>query len=178
MPKGRSAAIATAPLNNNEIGSKASGDIETILHATLAFAMLRFATLALFCCSLGSAAGPEEQIRAVLDDQVAAWNRGDIHAFMQGYERSPETTFVGKEVRKGYDSVLARYRRDYPDKARMGKTSFSDIEIRMVGDDVAIVLGRFDLARPAEHGGDASGIFSLVFAKRGGEWKILLDHTS
>ena len=33
------------------------------------------------------AAPPEAQIRQVLDDQVAAWNRGDIPGFMQGYRR-------------------------------------------------------------------------------------------
>ena len=140
--------------------------------------MTRLISLALLSCLTAFAASPEQEIRAVLDAQVEAWNRGDIEAFMTGYENSPETTFVGKEVRKGYDSVLARYRRDYPDRARMGETSFSDIEVRMVGDDVAIVLGRFHLARPAEQGGDASGIFTLVFAKRAGGWKILLDHTS
>ena len=140
--------------------------------------MNRLLVLALLACASALAATPEHEIRAVLDAQVEAWNRGDIEAFMTGYEDSPETTFVGKEVRKGYDSVLARYRRDYPGRAAMGKTSFSDIEVRMVSEDVAIVLGRFHLERPDEHGGNASGIFSLVFAKRGGEWKILLDHTS
>ena len=97
---------------------------------------------------------------------------------MRGYEKSPETTFVGKEVRKGYESVLARYRRDYPDAERMGHTSFSDIEIRMVRDDIAIVIGRFHLVRAAEHGGEASGIFTLVVAKGPDGWKILHDHTS
>jgi uncharacterized protein (TIGR02246 family) len=140
--------------------------------------MRRLFLLALLSCFAAFGASPEDEIRAVLDTQVEAWNRGDIEAFMTGYEDSPETTFVGKEVRKGYDRVLARYRRDYPDRATMGKTSFSDIEVRMVSEDVAIVLGRFRLARPDEHGGDASGIFSLVFAKRDGGWKILLDHTS
>ena len=140
--------------------------------------MSRLIAIALLCCLGAFGASPEEEIRAVLDSQVEAWNRGDIDAFMTGYEDSSETTFVGKEVRKGYDSVLARYRRDYPDRDRMGETSFSDIEVRMVSEEVAIVLGRFHLARAAEHGGEASGIFTLVFAKREGEWKILLDHTS
>lgn len=114
----------------------------------------------------------------MLEAQTEAWNRGDIESFMTGYEDSPETTFVGKEVRKGYASVLARYRRDYPTRARMGETTFSDIEVRMVRPDVAIVLGRFHLTRPTEQGGDASGVFSLVFAKTDQGWKILLDHTS
>ncbi len=114
----------------------------------------------------------------MLEAQVQAWNRGDLEAFMTGYEDSPETTFVGSEVRKGYQSVLERYRRDYPDRARMGVASFSDIEVRIVREDVAIVIGRFALERPAEQGGAASGIFTLVFAKRGEGWRILLDHTS
>ena len=140
--------------------------------------MFRLLVLALFICLAAIAATPEEEIRAVLEAQTEAWNRGDLEAFMAGYEDSPETTFVGKEVRKGYAAVLARYQRDYPTPERMGVTTFSDIEVRMVRPDVAIVLGRFHLARPAEQGGDASGVFSLVFAKTQAGWKILLDHTS
>ena len=44
------------------------------------------------------AATPEQQIRQVLDDQVAAWNRGDIPAFMDGYDKSDATTFVSSTV--------------------------------------------------------------------------------
>ena len=41
-------------------------------------------------------------VRAVLDEQVAAWNRGDVEAFMEGYARSSETTFVsGANVVRG-----------------------------------------------------------------------------
>ncbi len=35
----------------------------------------------------------EAEIRAVLSAQVAAWNRGDIDGFMNGYARSPATEF-------------------------------------------------------------------------------------
>jgi uncharacterized protein (TIGR02246 family) len=132
----------------------------------------------LVSCFVGLGASPEEEIRAVFDAQLEAWNRGDIEGFMKGYENSPETTFVGKEVRKGYASVLDRYRRDCPDRARMGSTSFSDIEIRFVAEDIAIVIGRFRLTRAVEHGGEAAGIFTLVVAKRADGWKILHDHTS
>lgn len=37
--------------------------------------------------------GIEAEIRAVLSAQVAAWNRGDIDGFMNGYARSPATEF-------------------------------------------------------------------------------------
>ncbi|MBI1354622.1 MAG: SgcJ/EcaC family oxidoreductase [Acidobacteria bacterium] len=124
------------------------------------------------------AASPEDEIRAVLDAQVEAWNRGDVEAFMTGYAESPDTLFVGKEVRRGYQAVLERYRRDYPDKGRMGTLRFSDLEVRPLGPNHASVLGRFHLTRAAADGGDAQGIFTLVFERSESGWKVILDHTS
>ena len=46
------------------------------------------------------AASPEQDIRRVLDDQVAAWNRGDIPGFMEGYDKSESTTFVSSSPRR------------------------------------------------------------------------------
>lgn len=116
-------------------------------------------------------------IRHVLDTQVEAWNRGDIAAFMQGYNNSPSTTFVGKTVRHGYAEILERYRASYTGREKMGQLTFSEIEIHPVDAQVATVTGRFHLTRSANAGGDASGVFSLVFQKTGGGWKIILDHT-
>ena len=48
-------------------------------------------------------------IRQVMDDQTAAWNRGDIEGFMQGYWNSPELKFVsGDNVTKGWQPTLDR----------------------------------------------------------------------
>jgi ketosteroid isomerase-like protein len=41
----------------------------------------------------------------------------------------------------------------------------------------AVATGRFKLTRTAAGGGDASGIYSLVFLKTAQGWKITLDHT-
>jgi len=125
-----------------------------------------------------AAAPPETEIRKVLDDQVLAWNRGDIQAFMTGYEDSPNTTFVGKEVSKGYNTVLERYRKNYPTKEKMGTLRFSDLEIRPLGKDHALVIGRFHLDRTKEAGGEAAGIFTLTFRKTPKGWKVIADHTS
>ncbi len=119
-----------------------------------------------------------DEIRKVLNDQQADWNRGDIDSFMRGYDDSAETTFMGKEVTIGHASVLANYHKRYPTKDAMGTLDFSAIEIRMLGTNNAVVTGRFHLKRTTTGGGDASGIFSLVFEKRPTGWKIILDHTS
>ena len=119
-----------------------------------------------------------EQIRKVLDDQVAAWNRGDIQAFMDGYEDSESTVFVSSSVIKGRANVLARYRERYGSSEKMGTLKFTDLEVRLLGRDHASAIGRFHLKRTAEGGGDASGLFTLLFRRTPEGWKIILDHTS
>ena len=125
-----------------------------------------------------SAAASEDEIRTVLEDQTAAWNRGDIPAFMAGYLESESTTFVSDTVTRGHAKVLARYLQRYPTREKMGTLHFSGIEVKLLGPGYASVLGRFHLARATEAGGDATGIFTLLFQKTAAGWKIILDHTS
>jgi uncharacterized protein (TIGR02246 family) len=120
----------------------------------------------------------EDAIRQVLSDQAGAWNRGDVVTFMQGYADSPQTTFIGKSIEHGYQKILARYQRNYGSPEAMGQLEFSDLEVRMLGAEHAVVTGHFHLTRTQAGGGDAAGIFSLVFEKGAAGWKIILDHTS
>jgi uncharacterized protein (TIGR02246 family) len=131
-----------------------------------------------------AAPGDAAAIRRVLDEQQAAWNRGDVEAFMRGYRDAPDTTFVGSTVRKGYGAILESYRRHYANKAQMGRLAFSDVDVRLLpcaGGEVryAIVTGRFHLDR-AEHGAVAQddGVYSLLWEKTAKGWKIILDHSS
>ncbi len=117
-------------------------------------------------------------IRQVLADQVSAWNRGDVVTFMRGYDDSPQTTFIGKSIEHGYQMILARYQHSYGTPEAMGHLDFTDLEVRMLGADDAVVTGRFHLTRTQAGGGDATGIFSLVFERKAAGWKIILDHTS
>lgn len=115
-------------------------------------------------------------INAVLKGQQAAWNRGDVDAFLKGYWESPELTFSGSNgVSRGWDGVLARYKKNYPDRAAMGELNFSDLEFRFLGSDAALVLGKWHLKRDV---GDIGGVFTLVWQKFPEGWKIIHDHTS
>jgi ketosteroid isomerase-like protein len=125
-----------------------------------------------------STAAEQTAIRKVLDAQVEAWNRGDVTAFMQGYDNAPTTTFVGKTLAHGYANVLARYQKNFGSHEKMGTLNFTDLEITQLDPQIATVTGRYRLARSSTGGGDASGIFSLVFKKTAAGWKIVLDHTS
>lgn len=123
-------------------------------------------------------ASPEELIRAELARQQQAWNRGDIRSFMQGYIESPDTLFVGKAVTRGHANVQQRYLKAYPNRDAMGTLIFSEIEVKMLGAEYAAVLGRFTLKRSQAGGGDAAGLFTLIFQRAPQGWKIILDHTS
>ena len=117
-----------------------------------------------------------EAIGAVLREQQAAWNRGDVDAFLTGYWRSPELTFSGSSgVARGWDGVMARYKKSYPDRAAMGQLDFSELEFRFLGPDAALVLGRYHLKREKD---EPNGVFSLVFQRFPEGWKIIHDHTS
>src|SRR5579863_4686001 len=96
--------------------------------------------------------GDEAEIRAAVQTQVEAWNRADIPAFMETYERSPETTFIGTNIGKGYERILERYRKNYTNREQMGTLTFNDLEVRLLPSscgkaEFAVVTGRFHLER-------------------------------
>jgi len=123
-----------------------------------------------------STANAETEIRAVLDAQVAAWNRNDINAFMQGYWKSDKTEFVGSNgILRGWQAVLERYRKAYLDGRAMGTLTFSGLEITVLSPTAALVLGEWRLDRDADHPG---GVFTLIFRKFPEGWRIINDHTS
>ena len=153
--------------------------------------VLRFITL-LCCASIlchgvvaqnaGDSAKDTAAIKQVLTDQQSAWNNGDIDTFMHGYKNSPDTTFIGKSIAYGYQPILERYKKAYGTREAMGKLDFSDVTVKMLGRNYAVVTGRFHLARTEAGGGDASGIYSLIFERQGERetkgWRIILDHSS
>ena len=117
-----------------------------------------------------------QAITKVLNDQQKAWNRGDVDAFLKGYWHSPELTFSGSAgVERGWDGVLARYKKTYPDRAAMGQLDFSQLEFRFLRPDAALVLGHWHLSREK---GDIGGVFSLVWQRFPEGWRIIHDHTS
>lgn len=115
-------------------------------------------------------------IRAVLDAQRDAWNRGDLEGYMHGYDRSPNTVFVsGNNVTHGWQTVLDRYKKNYDTREKMGTLTFSEVEITLLSKDAALVLGRWRLKRAND---EPHGTFTLLFRKTKAGWKIVHDHTS
>jgi len=120
--------------------------------------------------------GNETEIRNVLAKQNAAWNRGDVDAFMVGYWENDSLMFIGKSgVTYGYKNTLANYKKNYPDTTAMGKLTFTLIQVKQLSAEYFHVTGKYYLTRTI---GDASGHFTLMFRKINGKWVIISDHSS
>src|SRR6266480_4860186 len=117
-----------------------------------------------------------QAVRAVIEAQRDAWNRGDIEGYMDGYARSADTVFVsGDTVTRGWQTVLERYKKGYNSREKMGTLTFSDLEITPLGKDAAVVTGSWRLKRVND---EPHGKFTLIFRRLKQGWRIVHDHTS
>lgn len=115
-------------------------------------------------------------VQAVLEAQRDAWNHGNIEGFMDGYARSETTVFVSDDtVTRGWQTVLDRYRKRYASREQMGTLTYSDLEITVLSNDAALVLGRWHLRRAND---EPHGRFTLLLRRTKEGWKIVHDHTS
>ena len=137
----------------------------------LFIALFLFLTVQLFAQSRDELA-----IRKILGEQTAAWNRGDIEGFMNGYWNNDSLMFIGKSgVTYGWTNTLNNYKKGYPDTIAMGKLRFTLLQVKKLSKEYFHVTGKWFLKRSI---GDASGHYTLVFRKIQGRWVIISDHSS
>ncbi len=118
----------------------------------------------------------KKEVLAVLIQQQDFWNQGNIKGYMKGYFKSDSLRFAsGDHVSYGWQTTLERYLKGYPDKKTMGILLFSDVDIKLLSNNTALVFGRWELQREQDH---PHGLFTLIFKKTGCGWRIIHDHTS
>jgi ketosteroid isomerase-like protein len=135
-------------------------------------------SLALMLSFTASAQGaPDEAaICSLLSRQVTEWNRGNIAGYLVGYWENDSLVFIGKNgPTYGYSATLERYKKAYPDAARMGQLTSAVLRVRLLSPEWAYVTGRWQLARKV---GDIAGYYTLLLRKMNGEWVIVEDHSS
>jgi ketosteroid isomerase-like protein len=127
------------------------------------------------------AAELETELRKVMEASAAAWSAGKLDDFMTIYEDAPGTTYIsGGKVVKGYANIRAMYGERFGagKPGQLGALSFELLETRPLGEAHALLLGRYHL-QPAEAGKPAfSGLFTLLFHRSQGQWRVINDHTS
>ena len=115
-------------------------------------------------------------VRAVIEGQAAAWNRGDVAGYMEGYAKEEATTFVsGDTITRGWQTVHDRYRARYDTREKMGTLAFSELEFKPLSEFYIMATGRWQLTRDAD---TPHGRFTLIFRRTSSGWRIVHDHTS
>jgi ketosteroid isomerase-like protein len=144
---------------------------------------LGFGLIALVLASVASRGQTKQEdpiraVRAVLDHQVADWNKGDLDGFLAGYWNSPKVVFQsGGQRFDGWEAMRERYRRRYRAEGRaMGRLAFSGLEVEPLGPEAVLARGRWQLTMP--DGTTPGGLFTVIFRKLPEGWKIVHDHTS
>ena len=125
---------------------------------------------------LSAQSNDEKEIRNILATQTAAWNRGDIDQFMNGYWENDSLMFIGKSgVTYGWTNTLNNYKKGYPDTAAMGQLKFDLIQVKKLSKKYFHVTGKWFLKRSI---GDVGGHYTLLFQKINARWVIISDHSS
>jgi beta-aspartyl-peptidase (threonine type) len=123
-------------------------------------------------------ASPDEDVRALLRAQVAAWNQRDLEGFMAGYWKSDQLTFFsGGTVTHGWQATLERYRARYQGAGKeMGTLSFADLSVVELAETAAVARGRWHLTM--RDGKPVEGLFTVILRKLPEGWRIVHDHSS
>lgn len=117
------------------------------------------------------------EVTRMLDESAAAWNRGDLDAFVAYYLPSDRTTFIGRSgVLHGTAAIRAVYAPRFAPGGVRDSLSFENLEVDPLAPGVVEAIAWYVLSR-----GDsvvARGPTSLVLLDVDGRWRIVHDHSS
>lgn len=137
------------------------------------------AVLLALCAGAAAAQGPstlEQDIRKLLDESAASWNRGDLDGHLA--DNADSITFMtrnGPIVGKSRTADALR-RSFFRDGKPIQQLRFEQVTIRPLGAGHALVVGRFVLEGGEQP--EQSGWFSTVWERQAAGWRVIHDHSS
>lgn len=116
------------------------------------------------------------EIQALVEESATAWNRGDLDGHLA--DNADSISFMTREgpiVGKAKTADALR-RSFFKNGKPIQQLRFEQVTIRPLGDDHALVVGRFilDGGGQPEH----SGWFSTIWERQAGGWRVIHDHSS
>jgi beta-aspartyl-peptidase (threonine type) len=122
-------------------------------------------------------ADAKSEITSFINEQAAAWTKGDLDGFMKYYDSTTELVFMGsdgpmrsaKVLKEHYESKYKKGKSDF------GKLTFSDVEVEELAPGLARAWGKWLVEQKDQK---LSGWFSLIWKKTPAGWRIIHDHSS
>lgn len=134
------------------------------------------ATLAMLIAGPAVAAPRDEAMRA-LEEQMAAWNRGDLESALGAYWDSPEMLWVNKGgVERGFRPFAEAMRKDHASNpAAMGRYDGTILEARDLAPDTALIVVRWSITSAGKKMG---GVSTQIWRPVDGRWRAVFEHAS
>ena len=111
-----------------------------------------------------------QEIEELLSRSAAAWSAGNLDAFMECYEESPDTLYLsGNRFVSGYEAIRSMYAERFG--GIMGSLKIRVLEIRSKETSHAKLVGTYSL-------GVYSGNCLFVLLKTARGWRISADHSA
>lgn len=125
-----------------------------------------------------SPASAAAEIEAMLHASARDWTGGDLDGFLDDY--APNATFVGSSgLVEGRERIREGYVRGYWSTGMPADgLRFSALDIRAIGPDAALAVGRYELFDRETTAVTSSGLFSLILQRTADGWTIVHDHSS
>lgn len=115
----------------------------------------------------------EDIVKGVIAANAAAWNEGNLPAFLGGYDNSGDVRLVADgAIATGFGDVRRHYEQAVKDAGAMGRLSFADLDVTLTSTDVATVVGRYAHASGQQQ---SSGAMTVVLKQIDGRWRIVQD---
>jgi ketosteroid isomerase-like protein len=111
-----------------------------------------------------------------MDAAALDWNKGNLDGYMALYDTS--ATMMTLSGRIGLDGIRAVFVKYYfVGKMPKQQLSYNNYQLTFLGENYALLTGRFVLQANGKDLPERTGIFSLVLVHRGDGWKIMHDHS-
>jgi uncharacterized protein (TIGR02246 family) len=117
-------------------------------------------------------------VTKVLLAQEAAWNRGDLDAYLAYFKDAPDTQAILGAPLRGLPAIRSRFHSSFPHPDTMGTLEQSQVEVRPMGDNFALATGKYQLTRSKKAGGDGDGTFIEILEKTLTGWQIIFTETT
>lgn len=123
--------------------------------------------------SASTVADMRQAMTAAMEASKNAWNAADIAGHVALYTDSA-TMMTPSGLRRGKEAIRQGLERSFWTGGKpQAQLAFSDLEIRPLGSDHALMTGAFLLTYPDGH--TAGGRYSLTWVREGGAWKVMHD---
>lgn len=143
--------------------------------------------IGLLATQLGAqTASDETAIRSIIQDEIAAWNRGDAVAYSRHFAADGTFTNITGQFFSGYDAFLKQHEVIFAGRFKQTRLQQDIVSLRFVRPDVAVVevltavSGVVAAQLAPGTAGDATGRLRTrllqVVVKQGEAWKVVAYH--